>query len=69
MECEKLAGPEKGSLFHRECAGRICSFEVDQVFTAVQLVHPAGDVVLHAPVGTAAYGAGWRVAAAMLAVW
>ncbi|PNF21194.1 hypothetical protein B7P43_G05109 [Cryptotermes secundus] len=69
VSVQKLAGPEKGSLFRCECAGRICSFVVDQVFTAIQLVCPAGDVVLRALVGTAAYGVGWRVAAAALAAW
>ena len=57
MECQNLAGPEKGSLFHRECTGRICSSVVDQVFMAIQLVCPAGNVVLRVPVGTAAYSA------------
>ena len=29
VDVQKFSGPEKGSLFHRECAGRICSFVVD----------------------------------------
>ena len=53
---QKLAGLEKGSLFHRECAGRIFSFVVDRV-VAVQLVCLASDVALCVPVGTTAYGA------------
>ena len=56
MECQKLAGTEKGSLFHRDCPGRICSFVVDQIFMAVQLVCSASNAVLCVPVGAAAYG-------------
>jgi hypothetical protein len=58
VDVQVFAGPAKRSLFHRACAGRVCSYVADQVFTVVQLVWLASDVVLHAPVGTASYGAG-----------
>jgi hypothetical protein len=66
VDVQKYAGPEKGSLYHRACAGTVCGYVADQVFTAIQLVWLAGDVVLCAPVGTASYGAGAIISAQLL---
>jgi hypothetical protein len=66
----KFAGPQKGSLCHHECAGRISLLRNRQSFTVVRLVCLAGDIALRAPVETAVgYGMLAKVAAAELVVW
>jgi hypothetical protein len=67
---QKLAGPQKGSLCHHECTGRISLLCSRQSFTAVWLVCLAGYVVPGALVEIAVgYGVLAKVAAAEIVVW
>jgi CRISPR/Cas system-associated exonuclease Cas4 (RecB family) len=67
---QKLAGPQKGSLCHREYAGRILLLRSRESFTAVRLICLAGYAVLRAPLEIAVdYGVLAKVAAAELVVW
>jgi hypothetical protein len=61
----KVCWSWKGPLCHHKCAGRIRSFDVDRVVTAVW----GCDVVLRALVGTATYCTVAGVAKATLVAW